>query len=86
MIGISLDKNENWWRAAIKDDQVSWPQYSDLKGSDSDNLDYYNIDVIPNNILITVDGEILDINVPLLTLGLDLEKYLKTTQKKGIIN
>lgn len=86
IIGVSLDKKENWWRAAIKDDQVSWPQYADLKGSDSDNLDYYNIDVIPNNILITVNGEILDINVPLLTLGLDLEKYLKTTQKKGIIN
>jgi peroxiredoxin len=77
IIGISLDKKENWWRTAVKDDGINWPQYSDLKGSESDNLEYYNIDVIPNNILITADGKILDINVPVITLGLDLEKFLK---------
>ena len=77
IIGISIDKKEDWWRNAIKQDNVSWPQFSDLKGNDSENLSYYNISLFPANILISKEGEILDLNVPIETLGLDLKKYLQ---------
>lgn len=76
IIGVSLDKKEDWWKTAIKQDEVNWPQFSDLKGSSSGNLTYYNIDVIPNNILLSADGEILDTNTPFVTLGIDLVRYL----------
>lgn len=45
-IGISYDKKRDWWVNVVKDDQLIWPQYSDLKGAKSPNaknISNYNI-------------------------------------------
>ncbi|MDQ0641754.1 thiol-disulfide isomerase/thioredoxin [Pedobacter sp. W3I1] len=45
-IGVSLDKKRDWWVNVIKDDHLTWPQYSDLQGAKSPNaknLSNYNI-------------------------------------------
>ncbi|WP_316804537.1 thioredoxin family protein [Pedobacter nototheniae] len=45
-IGVSLDKKRDWWLNVIKEDQLIWPQFSDLKGEKSPNaknLSNYNI-------------------------------------------
>ena len=77
IIGISLDKKEDWWKQAVKDDKVTWPQFADLKGNDSPNIDYYNIKTIPKNILIDDSGIILEIDLPSGSLALELDKYIK---------
>lgn len=77
IIGISLDKKEDWWKQAVKDDKVNWPQFTDLKGSESKNIDYYNIKTIPKNILIDGNGKILEIDLPSGSLALELDKYIK---------
>lgn len=45
-IGVSFDKKRDWWTNIIKEDQLTWPQFSDLKGEKSPNaknLSNYNI-------------------------------------------
>ncbi|ARS42378.1 hypothetical protein CA265_23050 [Sphingobacteriaceae bacterium GW460-11-11-14-LB5] len=45
-IGVSFDKKRDWWINVIKDDHLTWPQYSDLMGAKSPNaknLSNYNV-------------------------------------------
>ncbi len=45
-IGVSFDKKRDWWVNVIKDDHLTWPQYSDLMGAKSPNaknLSNYNV-------------------------------------------
>jgi len=45
-IGVSFDKKRDWWVNVIKDDHLTWPQYSDLQGAKSPNaknLSNYNV-------------------------------------------
>ncbi|MGN8056968.1 TlpA family protein disulfide reductase [Pedobacter sp. 22163] len=45
-IGVSFDKKRDWWINVIKDDHLTWPQYSDLQGAKSPNaknLSNYNV-------------------------------------------
>ncbi len=58
-IGVSLDKNRNWWVNVIRDDKLIWPQFSDLKGAQSPNaknLSDYNV---PYFFIIDKDARIL---------------------------
>ena len=58
-IGVSLDQKRNWWLNVIRDDKLTWPQFSDLKGaksSNAKNLSDYNI---PYYFLIDKQGKVL---------------------------
>ncbi|WP_316737774.1 thioredoxin family protein [Pedobacter aquatilis] len=77
-IGVSLDNKRNWWVNVIRDDKLTWPQFSDLKGAKSPNarnIGNYNV---PHFMILDKNGKILmseDISVELLEE--DIIKYLK---------
>ena len=55
IISVSLDTKRNWWTTAIKDDHMTWLQYSDLKGDSSPNTEAWMISRIPSYYV--VDGQ-----------------------------
>ena len=59
ILGVSLDENKASWLAAIKNDNLTWPQMSDLKHWESDAVNAYGFDGIPFNVLIDPQGEII---------------------------
>ncbi|MCQ2975645.1 MAG: TlpA family protein disulfide reductase [Bacteroidales bacterium] len=60
ILSISLDNNDNQWRKAIKDDNISqWYQVSELMGVNSDAVKTYNVNAIPANFLIDGNRKII---------------------------
>ena len=43
IVSVSLDSKADWWKDAVKQDQMTWTQVSDLKGDDSPNATNYSI-------------------------------------------
>jgi thiol-disulfide isomerase/thioredoxin len=75
---VSLDKNADKWKEAIKKDQLSWPTHvSDLKGWESQAGQLYGVNSIPTNFLIDKNGKILAIGLR----GADLDAKLKELSK-----
>jgi len=56
ILGVSLDRDSASWVKAIADDQLSWPQISDLKFWDSEGADLYGVSAIPHAVLIDREG------------------------------
>lgn len=57
---ISLDNNKKAWEKAIVIDNLKWPYHvSDLKGWNSSAALTYQINTIPNNLLIDPNGIII---------------------------
>jgi hypothetical protein len=48
---------------AIKDDELTWPQVSDLKYWYNDAARLYNVNSIPNNFLLNPEGKIIAKNL-----------------------
>jgi peroxiredoxin len=63
IIGISADVNRETWYHAIKEDNLSWTQLSDLKGQWNEVAVLYNISAIPTNFLLNPKGEIIATNL-----------------------
>ena len=63
ILGVSLDNpnGKDKWLKAIKDDNLTWPQISDLKGWESAVVPVYNFGEtgIPYNILVDPQGKII---------------------------
>jgi peroxiredoxin len=63
ILGVSLDypDGKDKWLKAVKDDQLSWTQISDLKGWESAVVPVYNFGEtgIPYNILVDPQGKII---------------------------
>ncbi|PJJ79697.1 TlpA disulfide reductase family protein [Mucilaginibacter auburnensis] len=72
IIGVSTDVNRQTWINTIKNDNLTWPQISDLKGQGNEAAVLYNINAVPSNFLIDPDGKIIAINL----LGEELSKKL----------
>lgn len=75
VFGVSLDRanGKEAWLQAIQDDQLEqWPQVSDLKGWQSEVVELYGIEGIPQNFLIDPDGKIIASNLR----GANLEEKL----------
>lgn len=72
VLGVSLDHKKDAWLKAIKEDELPWPQISDVKGWKNEVAVYYNITSIPMNFLIDKDGKIVAKNLR----GADLEKKI----------
>jgi thiol-disulfide isomerase/thioredoxin len=76
VFSVSLDKDENAWKAAIKADKLSWKNHGiDKEGIASGN---YGVSSIPSGFLIDGDGNILAQGDKLrgLNLHITIEKYL----------
>jgi peroxiredoxin len=73
ILGVSLDSNRDRWLTAIKDDNLTWHQVSDLQGWDNKAAKLYGIKSIPANVLIDTNGYIIAKNLR----GEDLQKKLE---------
>ena len=60
VIGISFDENKEAWVKAIDQLQMPWLQISDLKGFNCAAASIYQVDAIPDNVLIDPQGKIID--------------------------
>jgi hypothetical protein len=77
IISISLDSKRDWWTSAIKDDNLNWPQYSDLKGNESINAVNWGITRIPTYYLIDADWRILERDIFISEAPVVINQYLK---------
>ncbi|WP_299699529.1 TlpA disulfide reductase family protein [uncultured Pontibacter sp.] len=59
IFGVSLDQSREKWLKAIADDKLTWPQVSDLKGWESSAAQLYQVDAIPQTILLDKEGKII---------------------------
>lgn len=59
IVGVSLDSKVGDWKKTIIEKSMTWPQMSDLKGTDSQGGIDYGIRAIPATVLIGQDGKIL---------------------------
>ena len=60
VVGISFDENKEAWVKAIDQLEMPWLQISDLKGFNCAVASIYQVDAIPDNILIDPQGKIID--------------------------
>lgn len=63
IFGVSLDNSREKWLGAIQKDQLSWPHVSDLKGWESAAAQLYNIQAIPQTVLLDREGKIIARNL-----------------------
>jgi peroxiredoxin len=56
ILGVSLDRDSASWVKAIADDQLTWPQISDLQYWNSAGADLYGVSSIPHAVLIVREG------------------------------
>ena len=59
ILGVSLDSKRSDWEGASKSLGVKWPQMSDLKGWDNAAARMFNIQSIPQTIVVDSNGKIL---------------------------
>jgi len=79
VLSVSIDeaKDKYKWLKAIKEDQMIWPQLSDLKGSKNAAHELYGITTIPANLLISPEGKVLAKDLKGEVLHTQLEALLK---------
>ncbi len=63
VLGVSFDTNRDKWIKAIKDDNLTWTQISDLKGWANEAGKLYGINSIPANVLLDKDKKIIASNL-----------------------
>lgn len=63
VLGVSLDRSREPWLQAIKEDQLSWTQLSDLKFWQNEVATLYKIQSIPQNFLVDPNGKIIAKNL-----------------------
>jgi peroxiredoxin len=72
VLGVSLDRDREQWKKAIKDDGLTWTHVSELKHWDSDIVKQYAIEGIPSSFLLDKEGKILAKNLR----GEELQQFL----------
>jgi peroxiredoxin len=77
ILGVSLDKTKADWISAIRKDNLSWQQVSDLKYWNSSAVSLYNISAIPFNVLVDPSGKV----IAQALRGNDLEEKLNEVLK-----
>lgn len=61
--GVSLDRTKESWLQAIEADGLEWTQVSDLKFWNSEAAQAYNVNSIPQTILLDKEGKIIAKNL-----------------------
>ena len=59
IVGVSLDRDGEAWKKAIKDDGITWPQMSDLQYWNSLGAELYGVNSIPHTVLLDAEGTII---------------------------
>lgn len=59
IVGVSLDRDSEAWKKAIKDLNITWPQMSDLKAWDCEGAKLYAVRAIPATVLVDQEGTII---------------------------
>lgn len=77
IVGISLDGDKDSWLKATKDDNITWPQFSNLKSWNEPAAETYGINGIPAVVLIDKDGTIAARNISGDELDYRIEELLK---------
>jgi thiol-disulfide isomerase/thioredoxin len=78
VFGVSLDKNAESWKSAIKADNLTWPYHvCDMLGWENKAAALYGVQSIPANFLIDGNGVIVAKNLR----GFNLEETLKGFKK-----
>lgn len=79
IFGVSLDTPGDHlkWINAIKNDQLTWPQVSDLKGWENEAAKIYGIRSIPASFLIDPSGKIIAKDLRGTALTTELEKIFE---------
>lgn len=72
IIGVSLDEDEEQWKNAIKEMNMSWLQLSDLQGWDNSAAQMYGIQSIPFTIIVDNNGSVINAGLR----GIDLENFI----------
>lgn len=73
---VSVDTNEEVWKRAIAEDNLTWINVGDMKGS-FQAVNNYNIQVIPSNYLLDKEGNIVGKNLQGPALTQALAKFIK---------
>lgn len=63
IVGVSLDKDADKWKQAIKDLNITWPQMSDLKAWQCEGATLYGVRSIPATVLVDQEGNIIARNL-----------------------
>jgi thiol-disulfide isomerase/thioredoxin len=74
IVGISFDQDKDAWIKGIKDDGITWPQMSDIKGWSSIAALKYKVQGIPYTVLLDKEGKVIEVNLR----GETLKNKLKT--------
>ncbi len=77
ILGVSLDKNLENWKKAIKDDNLTWKHISDLQHWNNGAATVYGIKAIPQNVLVDPNGIIIARNLHGEALKTKLRQILK---------
>ncbi len=78
ILGVSLDKNKDYWLKALKKDNVKWLNTKMLEGGWNDKLaKELIIQYVPSNFLISKEGKILAVNIQTTEMSEKLNKLLK---------
>lgn len=77
IFAVSLDEDRESWLKAIEKDSLNWGHVSDLKGQRNEASLIYGINGIPDNFLITENGEIIGRNLRGEKLNQKLKEILE---------
>ncbi len=77
IVGVSLDEDKDAWKSMTEEHELSWPQFSNLKGWDEPAARVYNVRSIPHTVLIDKDGTIIEKNLRGEAIDKKLEELLK---------
>jgi len=77
ILGVSLDRSEDAWLAAIREDGLIWKHVSDLQFWDNTVARLYDVRGIPANFLLDREGNIIAKNLRGEQLTSKLEELLK---------
>lgn len=77
IVSVSLDHQADWWSAGIRNDNLTWPQVSDLKGNDSPNAANWGVTRLPMYYLLDNKWHILLRDVNFSTVDSEVGDYLR---------
>ena len=77
VLGVSLDDNKNAWLKAVKDDNLTWTQVSELKRWEGKVATQYRVEGIPASFILDPSGKIVAKNLK----GAKLEKFISENVK-----
>jgi thiol-disulfide isomerase/thioredoxin len=64
ILSVSSETSKNAWLKALREENMPWPQVSQIKGGNEDANNIYNVNGVPAFILIDREGKIVSIDLP----------------------